>query len=183
MSIRRDPARSGRPDGKDPRACWPISFGAFGQGRQHGSRRVDSCLVLRFAHASQADNPARLNPQQILIRPFDLRDRRHRQGDRGQRHRPDTELRQQAVRLNASPRSRSSNAKLVGRVKDLAEGADLLRNIRRDANKQAEAEQGDKQMTEDELETCKEEIQSLLKRFEGKVNDTTEKKSEEILEV
>jgi ribosome recycling factor len=74
--------------------------------------------------------------------------------------------------------------KLVGRVKDLAEEARVaIRNIRRDANKQADAEQSEKILTEDDVETCKEEIQTLTKRFEGKVNDTADKKSEEILEV
>jgi ribosome recycling factor len=38
-------------------------------------------------------------------------------------------------------------------------------------------------LTEDELETCKEEIQTLTKQYEGKVNEVAEKKSAEILEV
>jgi ribosome recycling factor len=58
-----------------------------------------------------------------------------------------------------------------------------IRNIRRDANKAADKELDDKVLTEDDLETCKEEIQSLTKRFEGRVNDLAEKKSNEILEV
>jgi len=88
------------------------------------------------------------------------------------------------VRLNVPSLSVEQRKKLVGRVKDLAEEARIsLRNIRRDANKQAEAEQGEKVLTEDDLETCKEEVQSLIKRFEGKVNETAEKKSGEILEV
>ena len=74
--------------------------------------------------------------------------------------------------------------KLVGRVKELAEEARVsIRNIRRDANKQADQEQTEKLLTEDDLETCKEEVQSLTKRFEGKVNEIAEKKSTEILDV
>src|SRR5262249_22250539 len=88
------------------------------------------------------------------------------------------------VRLNVPSLSVEQRKKLVGRVKDLAEEARVsLRNIRRDANKQAEAEQADKVLTEDELESCKEEVQALTKRFEGKVNETAEKKSAEVLEV
>ncbi|MBV8266240.1 MAG: ribosome-recycling factor, partial [Planctomycetaceae bacterium] len=44
-------------------------------------------------------------------------------------------------------------------------------------------EQADKILTEDDLETCKEEIQSLTKKYETKVNETADKKSAEILEV
>jgi ribosome recycling factor len=66
----------------------------------------------------------------------------------------------------------------------LAEEARVaIRNIRRDANKQAEVEQADKILTEDDLETCKEEIQSLTKKFEAKVNDLGDKKSAEIMEI
>ena len=41
-----------------------------------------------------------------------------------------------------------------------------IRNIRRDANKQADVEQSDKILTEDDLATCKEEIQTLTKQYE-----------------
>ena len=58
-----------------------------------------------------------------------------------------------------------------------------IRNIRRDANKQAEVEQSDKILTEDDLETCKEEIQSLTKKFEAKVNELGDKKAAEIMEI
>ena len=72
----------------------------------------------------------------------------------------------------------------MARTKDLAEEARVsIRNIRRDANKQADQEQAEKILTEDDLEVCKEEIQSLTKRFETKVNEMAEKKSAEILEV
>ena len=73
-----------------------------------------------------------------------------------------------AVRLNIPPLSVEQRKKLVGRVKDLAEEARVsIRNIRRDANKQADVEQGDKILTEDDVATCKEQIQALTKRFEG----------------
>ena len=58
-----------------------------------------------------------------------------------------------------------------------------IRNIRRDANKQADLEQADKILTEDDLETCKEEIQTLTKQYETKVNEMADKKSAEIMEV
>jgi ribosome recycling factor len=88
------------------------------------------------------------------------------------------------VRLNVPSLSVEQRKKLVGRVKELAEEARVsIRNIRRDANKQADHEQGEKILTEDDLESCKEEVQTLTKRFETKVNDLADKKSAEILEV
>ena len=88
------------------------------------------------------------------------------------------------VRLNVPPLSGEQRKKLANRVKDLAEEARVsIRNIRRDANKQADVEQADKILTEDDLATCKEEIQSLTKQYESKVNDLADKKTAEILEV
>ena len=58
-----------------------------------------------------------------------------------------------------------------------------IRNIRRDANKQADVEQTEKTLTEDDVKTCKDEVQTLTKKFEGKVNEMADKKSAEIMEV
>ncbi len=109
-------------------------------------------------------------PQQILIRPFDpsvIGDivKAIQASDIGLTPNSDGK----AVRLNVPSLSVEQRKKLVGRVKDLAEEARVsIRNIRRDANKQADAEMTDKILTEDDLERCKEEIQSLTKRFEGR---------------
>ena len=133
----------------------------------------------------QMANLSTPEPQQILIRPFDpsvIGDivKAIQASDIGLTPNSDGKV----VRLNVPSLSVEQRKKLVGRVKDLAEEARIsLRNIRRDANKQADAEQSEKVLTEDDVETCKEEVQSLIKRFEGKVNETAEKKSGEILEV
>lgn len=133
----------------------------------------------------QMANLSTPEPQQILIRPFDpsvIGDivKAIQASDLGLTPNSDGK----AVRLNVPSLSVEQRKKLVGRVKDLAEEARIsLRNIRRDANKQAESEQADKLMTEDDLAACKEEVQNLIKRFETKVNETADKKSEEILEV
>jgi len=122
--------------------------------------------------------------QQILIRPFDpsvVGDivKAIQASDLGLTPNSDGK----AVRLNIPSLSVEQRKKLVGRVKDLAEEARVaIRNIRRDANKQGEQEQTDKILTEDDLATCKEEIQNLTKKFEAKVNELADKKSTEILE-
>jgi ribosome recycling factor len=123
--------------------------------------------------------------QQILIRPFDPSVvgeivKAIQTSDIGLTPNSDGKV----VRLNVPSLSVEQRKKLVARVKDLAEEARVaIRNIRREANKQADQEQAEKVLTEDDLELCKEEIQSLTKRFENKVNETAEKKSTEILEV
>ena len=133
----------------------------------------------------QLANLSTPEPQQILIRPFDpsvVGDivKAIQASDIGLTPNSDAKV----IRLNVPALSVEQRKKLVGRVKDLAEEARVaIRNIRRDANKQAEQEQTEKILTEDELESCKEEIQSLTKRFESKINETAEKKSAEILEV
>jgi ribosome recycling factor len=149
---------------------------------------VDSIRVDYYGSPTPLKQMANLStpePQQILIRPFDpsvIGDivKAIQASDIGLTPNSDGK----AVRLNVPSLSVEQRKKLVGRVKDLAEEARVsLRNIRRDANKQGDAEQAEKLLTEDELETCKEEIQALIKRFEAKVNETADKKASEILEV
>ena len=133
----------------------------------------------------QMANLSTPEPQQILIRPFDhtvLGDivKAIQTSDLGLSPNSDGKV----IRLNVPPLSVEQRKKLANRVKELAEEARVaIRNIRRDANKQADHEQGEKLMTEDDLASCKEEIQTLTKRFEGKVNDLADKKSAEVLEL
>jgi ribosome recycling factor len=132
----------------------------------------------------QLANLSTPEPQQILIRPFDptaIGDiiKAIQTSDIGLTPSSDNKV----VRLNVPPLSVEQRKKLVGRVKDLAEEARVsIRNIRRDANKQADHEQAEKVLTEDDLARCKDEVQSLTKRFESKVNELADRKSSEILE-
>ena len=124
-------------------------------------------------------------PQQLVIRPFDpgtIKDIEKGiiASDLGLAPQSDGKV----IRLNIPPLSGEVRKKMVARTKELTEETKVaIRNIRRDANKSADKELTDKTMTEDDAEKCKEEIQSLTKRFEAKVNDMAEKKSAEILEV
>jgi ribosome recycling factor len=149
---------------------------------------VDSIRVEYYGSPTPLKQLANLStpePQQILIRPFDqtaLGDivKAIQASDLGLTPNSDNKV----IRLNVPSLSVEQRKKLVARTKDLAEEARVsIRNIRRDANKSADKELTDKVLTEDDLERCKEEIQSLTKRFEGKVNDMAEKKSAEVLEI
>lgn len=87
------------------------------------------------------------------------------------------------IRLNIPSLSGEQRKKLVGRVKELAEETRVaIRNVRRDANKNADNEEKAKTVTEDERDQIKEEVQELTKTYEKKVNDLAEKKSAEIME-
>jgi ribosome recycling factor len=133
----------------------------------------------------QMANLSTPEPQQILIRPFDpsvISDivRAIQTSELGLSPNSDGKV----VRLNVPALSVEQRKKLANRVKELAEEARVsIRNIRRDANKQADLEETAKTLTEDDVKTCKDEIQSLTKRFETKVNEMAEKKSAEILEI
>lgn len=149
---------------------------------------VESVRVDYYGSSTPLKQVANLStpePQQILIRPFDqsvIGDivKAIQTSDLGLTPNSDGKV----IRLNVPSLSVEQRKKLSNRVKDLAEEARVsIRNIRRDANKQGEQEQADKILTEDDLKSCKEEIQSLTKRFEAKVNEMAEKKSAEIMEV
>jgi ribosome recycling factor len=133
----------------------------------------------------QMANLSTPEPQQILIRPFDpsvIGDivKAIQTSDLGLSPNSDGKV----VRLNVPALSVEQRKKLASRVKDLAEEARVaIRNIRRDANKQSDLEQTAKTLTEDDVSTCKDEVQTLTKKFEGKVNDMADKKSAEIMEV
>lgn len=131
----------------------------------------------------QLANLSTPEPQQILIRPFDASAvgniiKAIQTSDLGLTPNSDNKV----VRLNVPSLSVEQRKKLVNRVKELAEEARVaIRNIRREANKQADTEMADKILTEDDQVKCKEEIQELTKSYEGKVNDLADKKSAEIL--
>lgn len=148
---------------------------------------VESIRVEYYGSPTPLKQMARLStpePQQILIQPFDTTSigeivKAIQASNLGLTPSSDNRV----IRLNVPTLSVEQRKKLEARVKELAEEARVsIRNIRRDANKQAEKEMNDGEMTEDDCGKCKDEIQSLTKRFEGKVNDTAEKKAAEILE-
>lgn len=124
------------------------------------------------------------DPQSIVIRPFsagDLKDieKAIRSSDLGLAPNNDGKM----IRLTIPPMSGDQRNKLVKRVKELSEDAKIAcRNIRRDSNKAFETAEKDGDLTEDERDAGKEEVQKLLKTYEGQVDELAEKKSKEILE-
>jgi len=122
--------------------------------------------------------------QQILIRPFDqgsLKDieKAIRSSDLGMSPNNDGKM----IRLVVPPMSGEQRQKMVARIKKSAEEARVaIRNIRRDANKHFDQAEKNKEMTEDERDKGKDEVQSLTKKFEDRVGELADKKTKEVLE-
>src|SRR5437899_5164241 len=135
---------------------------------------VDSIRVEYYGSPTPLKQLAQINtpdPQQIVIRPFDhncLKDieKAIRASDLGMSPNNDGKM----IRLQVPPMSGDQRQKLVARIKKSGEEAKVAcRNIRRDGNKHFDQAEKAKEMTEDERDRGKEEVQKLLKQFEDKV--------------
>jgi ribosome recycling factor len=124
------------------------------------------------------------DPQQILIKPYDqncLKDveKAIRASELGMSPNSDGKI----IRLIVPPMSGEQRQKMVGRIKKSAEDAKVAcRNIRRDANKHFDQAEKAKELTEDERDKGKEDVQTLLKTYEDKVSEMADKKSKEVME-
>ena len=88
------------------------------------------------------------------------------------------------LRLAMPQLSGDQRKKIAAKVKEMCEEARIaLRNPRRDLNKSADAAKKDGDLTEDDNHALHDEIQEILKEFEGKVGDVQEKKTAEVMEV
>ncbi len=87
------------------------------------------------------------------------------------------------VRLNIPPLSGERRKQLVASVKQMGEQAKVtIRNARRDANKHIDAAEKDKDLhlSEDDVKGTKDEVQDLVKKYEGTVESLVSEKSEDI---
>src|SRR5436305_1114828 len=148
---------------------------------------VDSLRVEAYGSQMQLKQLAQIStpdPQSIVIRPFDpttLKDieKAIRSSDLGMSPNNDGKM----IRLQVPPMSGEQRQKMVQRIKKSAEDAKVAcRNIRRDANKHFDVAEKNKEMTEDDRDQGKEQVQVLLKTYEDKIAEMADKKSKEILE-
>jgi len=87
------------------------------------------------------------------------------------------------IRLNVPPLSTEVRRKMVARVRELAEEARIaLRNIRRDGNKMADQAEEEKELSEDDCQRLKEQIQELTKQYENQVNEAAKTREKEVME-
>jgi ribosome recycling factor len=123
-------------------------------------------------------------PTQILIRPYDTNTIKDIEkaivaSDLGFNPQSDGRV----IRINIPPLSGDIRKKMVARIKELGEEAKVaIRSIRRDANKAAEQAEKEKRMSEDDSKGIKEDIQTLTKEYEDKVNDMAKHRESEVME-
>jgi ribosome recycling factor len=121
---------------------------------------------------------------QIVIRPYDAStikdiEKAILAGDLGLNPQNDGRI----IRINIPALSTEVRRKLVSRIKELAEEARVaIRNIRRDANKAADAAEKDKSISEDERDQTKDEVQELTKSYEARVNEMAKVRETEVME-
>ena len=88
------------------------------------------------------------------------------------------------LRLVLPPLSQERRMQLAGQCKQFAETAKIaIRNARRDANKILETELKSGDVTEDEAEKGKEQINDLTKTYEGKTDELVDKKRADVMQV
>ena len=123
-------------------------------------------------------------PTQLVVRPFDPSTIKDIEkgviaSDMGLTPQSDGKV----IRLNIPPLSGEVRRKMVTRIKDLAEDIKVaIRNIRRDGNRHAEQGEKKNELTEDDREQVKKEIQDLTKKFEKQVNEFAKLKETEVTE-
>jgi len=125
------------------------------------------------------------DPQLIVIRPYDPAAveeimRAIQTSDIGINPQSDGKV----IRLVVPGLSEERRRQLVVRVNEMAEDARVsTRNIRRDANKALDRQKKESVISEDECETAKEDVQELTDEHEARVNETSEKKTADVLRV
>ncbi len=148
---------------------------------------VDSLRVEYYGSPTPLKQLAQISipePQQIVIRPYDqsvLKDveKAIRSSDLGLSPSNDGKM----IRLQVPPMSGEQRKKMVQQINKSAEAAKVAcRNIRRDGNKHFDQAEKSKEMTEDDRDAGKEEVQSLLKKYEDRITEMAEKKAKEIME-
>lgn len=123
-------------------------------------------------------------PQQLVIRPFDASiikdiEKAIVASNLGLAPQSDGKV----VRLNVPALSGDVRKKMVSRTKDLTEETKVaIRNVRRDANKHLDQLEKDKELTEDELKTYKNDVQELLNKRESAADDLAKTKTAEVMD-
>jgi ribosome recycling factor len=123
-------------------------------------------------------------PTQIVIRPYDpstLKDIEKSiiASDLGFNPQNDGRL----IRINVPPLSNEQRKKLVARIKDLTEETKIaIRNIRRDANKALDQAEKAKEISEDERDSMKEEIQESTKKYEAQATEIARSREQEVMD-
>ena len=123
-------------------------------------------------------------PTQIVIRPFDPNTIKDIEktiiaSELGLTPQNDGRV----IRLNIPALSTEVRKKMVSRIKELSEQAKVsIRNIRRDANKAADQAEKGKEISEDQRDDIKNEVQDLTKKYEDKASQMAKSREDEVMD-
>ncbi len=123
-------------------------------------------------------------PTQLVIRPFDPSTIKDIEkgiiaSDLGLAPQNDGKV----IRLNIPALSTEVRRSMVARTKELAEETKVsIRNVRRDGNKHADQGEKDKELTEDDRDDLKKEIQDLTKKYEDQATALAKDKEAEVMD-
>lgn len=88
------------------------------------------------------------------------------------------------IRLPVPPLSGERRQQLVQQIGKMAEAQRVaIRNARRDANKQIEAEKKKGDLSEDDADRCHDNVQELTDKYEKQIDELLEQKSKELEEI
>jgi ribosome recycling factor len=124
-------------------------------------------------------------PRQLMIKPFDgsiltEMSKAIQKSDLGINPQNDGKV----LRLTLPQLSGEQRKKYAAKVKEMCEEARVaMRNTRRDLNKLADQGKKGGDLTEDENKKLHDEIQKLLKDYEGQVDSILDKKTKEVTEL
>lgn len=125
------------------------------------------------------------DPTMLLLKPFDpstLKDieRALQESDLGINPQTDGKV----IRLPVPPLSGERRNQIVGQIKKLAEAQRVaLRNIRREAIQQIDAEKKAGDLPEDDAKRGAESIDKLIKQYEAQVDEAVAAKTREVQQV
>lgn len=148
---------------------------------------VDSVRVEAYGSQQplkQLASIAAPEPAQLVIRPFDAGTIKDIEkaivaSDLGLNPQNDGKI----IRINIPQLSTDVRKKMVARIKELAEEAKIsIRNIRRDANKVIEGAEKEKEISEDDRDKMKDDVQELTKKYEADASELAKVKEAEVME-
>ena len=124
------------------------------------------------------------DPSQIVVRPYDpstLKDIEKAiiASDLGFTPQNDGRL----IRIIIPPLSTEVRRKMVSRIKELTEeGRVSVRNVRRDGNKAADQAEKNKELSEDDRDSIKSEIQDLTKKYEDQITELSKTRENDVMQ-
>lgn len=124
------------------------------------------------------------DPTQIVVRPYDpstLKDIEKAiiASDLGFNPQNDGRL----IRIIIPPLSTEVRRKMVTRIKELTEeGRVSVRNVRRDGNKAADQGEKSKELSEDDRDSIKSEIQDLTKKYEDQITELSKTREDDVMQ-